>query len=72
MFEEIKKLKALPLKLKESQVAKQLNIDTRTVKKYWSMTEQDFVDVHNKALQYFGGIPEEIVCDRTKIALINE
>lgn len=29
MFEEIKKLKALPLKLKESQVAKQLNIDTR-------------------------------------------
>lgn len=34
MFEEIKKLKALHLKLKESQVAKQLNIDTRTVKKY--------------------------------------
>ncbi|ERT65845.1 hypothetical protein HMPREF0202_02726 [Cetobacterium somerae ATCC BAA-474] len=34
MFEKIKKLKALPLKLKESQVAKQLNIDTKTVKKY--------------------------------------
>ena len=45
MFEEIKKLKALPLKLKESQVAKQLNIDTRTVKKYWNMTEQDFFNL---------------------------
>lgn len=48
MFEEIKKLKALPLKLKESQVAKQLNIDTRTVKKYWNMTEQDFVNLVKK------------------------
>ncbi len=48
MFEEIKKLKALPLKLKESQVAKQLNIDTRTVKKYWNMTEQDFVKLVKK------------------------
>ena len=45
MFEEIKKLKALPLKLKESQIAKQLNIDTRTVKKYWNMTDQDFVNL---------------------------
>lgn len=48
MFEEIIKLKALPLKLKESQVAKQLNIDTRTVKKYWNMTEQDFVNLVKK------------------------
>lgn len=48
MFEEIKKLKALPLKLKESQVAKQLNIDTRTVKKYWNMTEQDFLNLVKK------------------------
>lgn len=48
MFEEIKKLKALPLKLKESQVAKQINIDTRTVKKYWNMIEQDFVKLVKK------------------------
>ena len=48
MFEEIKKLKALPLKLKESQVAKQLNIDTRTVKKYWNMSEQDFLNLVKK------------------------
>lgn len=48
MFEEIKKLKALSLKLKESQVAKQLNIDTRTVKKYWNMTEQDFFNLVKK------------------------
>lgn len=34
MFEEIKKLKILPLKLKKFQVTKQLNIDTRIVKKY--------------------------------------
>ena len=48
MFEEIQKLKALLLKLKEFQVAKQLNIDTRTAKKYWSMTEQDFVELVKK------------------------
>lgn len=42
---------------------------------YWQdkpFNAQDFVDVHNKAFQYFGGIPEEIVYDRTKVALINE
>ncbi|WP_052191748.1 IS21 family transposase [Cetobacterium sp. ZWU0022] len=33
---------------------------------------QDFVEAHNKAFQYFGGIPEEIVYDRTKVALVNE
>lgn len=32
MFEDIKKLKALPIKLTEAQVAKYLNIDTRTEK----------------------------------------
>ncbi|MGL5189182.1 MAG: hypothetical protein ACRC7S_05940, partial [Cetobacterium sp.] len=41
MFEEIKKLK-------ESQVAKQLNIDTRTVKRYWNMSEQDFLNLVKK------------------------
>lgn len=48
MFHEIKKLKALPLKLKESQVVKQLNIDTKTVKKYWNMTEQDLKNLVKK------------------------
>ena len=48
MFEEIKKLKDLPLKLKESQVAKQLNIDTRTVKKYWNMAEKEFLELCKK------------------------
>lgn len=43
MFEEIKKLKSL--KLKPSQVAKKLNIDTRTVKKYWDMSEADFLNL---------------------------
>lgn len=42
---------------------------------YWQdklFNAQDFVDVHNKAFKYFGGISEEIVYDRTKVALINE
>ena len=42
---------------------------------YWQdkpFNAQDFVDVHDKAFQYFDGIPEEIVYDRTKVALINE
>lgn len=43
MFEEIKKLKSL--KLKPSQVAKKLNINTRTVKKYWDMSEADFLNL---------------------------
>lgn len=36
------------------------------------MNEQDFVDVHNKAFQFFDWILEKIVYDRTKVALINE
>ena len=43
MFEDIKKLKALPIKLTEAQVAKHLNIDTRTVKKYWDMDEKEYL-----------------------------
>lgn len=66
MFEEIKKLKDLPLKLKESQVAKQLNIDTRTVKKYWNMAEKEFLELckkyfHNKSKSALDKYKEEIL-----------
>ena len=51
MFEDIKKLKALPIKLTEAQVAKYLNIDTRTVKKYWNMEEKEYLKLLKKILK---------------------
>ncbi|MGL4862400.1 MAG: hypothetical protein ACRC4T_04675 [Cetobacterium sp.] len=33
---------------------------------------QAFVNIHNKVVQCFGGITEEIVYARIKVALINE
>ena len=34
--------------------------------------QQDFGKSYKKAFEYFGGVPEEIVYDRTKVALISE
>lgn len=66
MFEDIKKLKALPIKLTEAQVAKYLNIDTRTVKKYWNMEEKEYLkllkeDIERKQESVLDKYAEEII-----------
>ena len=33
---------------------------------------QTFIQLHNEALRYFGGLPEECVYDQTKLVVINE
>ena len=66
MFEDIKKLKALPIKLTEAQVAKYLNIDTRTVKKYWNMEEKEYLkllkeDIERKQESVLDKYADEII-----------
>lgn len=41
MYSEIQKLKALGYK--KQRAARQLKVDTKTVRKYWNMTEDDYV-----------------------------
>ncbi len=41
----------------------------------WSdkpFTIQTFIDAHNKAFEYLGGMPQEIVYDQDKLAAVNE
>ncbi len=33
---------------------------------------QTFIQLHDEALRYFGGLPEECVYDQTKLVVINE
>ncbi len=42
---------------------------------YWSdkpFTTQSFIEAHNKAFQYFGGMPREIVYDQDRILVVSE
>ena len=44
MYADIQKLKALGFK--KQRVAKQLRIDAKTVRKYWSMTDDEYISYH--------------------------
>lgn len=44
MYADIQKLKALGYK--KQRVAKQLRIDAKTVRKYWSMTDDEYISYH--------------------------
>ncbi|MBM7616452.1 IS21 family transposase [Alkaliphilus hydrothermalis] len=42
---------------------------------YWSLrpfTTMTFLEAHNKAFEYFGGMPKEIVYDQDRIAVVSE